>query len=68
MSMDYVDEKPAEVAPPVPLRTSPRVVKRKSPNSSATAYQQSIGKDIFIFIGTFTAEIINFSCFHVALL
>ncbi|KAK1130897.1 hypothetical protein K0M31_017201 [Melipona bicolor] len=42
MSMDYVDEKPAKVAPPVPLRTSPRVVKRKSVNSSATAYQQSI--------------------------
>ncbi|KOX71097.1 Transient-receptor-potential-like protein [Melipona quadrifasciata] len=42
MSMNYVDEKPAKVAPPVPLRTSPRVVKRKSVNSSATAYQQSI--------------------------
>ena len=41
MSMDYVDEKPAKIAPPVPLRTPPRVVKRKSANSSTTAYQQS---------------------------
>ncbi|CAK9823717.1 Transient-receptor-potential-like protein [Anthophora retusa] len=40
-SMDYVDEKPAKnVPPPVPLRT-PRVVKRKSANSSTAAYQQS---------------------------
>ncbi|XP_076479805.1 transient receptor potential-like [Bombus vancouverensis nearcticus] len=41
MSMDYVDEKPAKIAPPVSLRTPPRVVKRKSANSSTTAYQQS---------------------------
>ncbi|KOC68495.1 Transient-receptor-potential-like protein [Habropoda laboriosa] len=39
-SMDYVDEKPAKIVPPVPLRT-PRVVKRKSSNSSKAAYQQS---------------------------
>lgn len=50
MSMDYVDEKPAKIAPPVPLRTPPRVVKRKSANSSTTAYQQSTGKNFVIFI------------------
>ncbi|OAD57353.1 Transient-receptor-potential-like protein [Eufriesea mexicana] len=41
MSMDYVDEKPNKIAPPAPLRTPPRVVKRKSSNSSIPAYQQS---------------------------